>query len=410
MAKPIIQSLLDLDFYKLTMAQVAWKCFRGAPVKYSFTNRTKQVALADFIADQDLRRELESIRGLKFTAEEIAYLRESRFIPKGMFSEKFLEFLEQLQLANFQLARDGGNFQITVSGKWPEAILWETLILSAVNELYYRGLFLKKGKSRTIAWMNEGQRRLNSKIQMLMLKPAIQISDFGARRRFSRIWQEVVVENLAKKIPNQFLGTSNVFLAKKFGLRPIGTFAHELYMVLSRIYKSDEEIRDSHNIVLQVWWQEYGEPLSIALTDTYGTDFFFRDFTPEQARAWKGLRQDSGDPFAFGEKAIVFYKKFGIDPKTKIIVFSDGLDLDTIIRLYNQFDRRIQIAFGWGTNLTNDVGERALSLVVKVSESCGHGTVKLSDNLAKAMGSPKDIERFKKIFGYKGNYQEECQY
>lgn len=411
MANPIIQSLLDLDFYKLTMAQVAWKYFPNAPVKYSFTNRTKQVLLADFIEEADLRIELEQIQNLKFTAEEIAYLRESEFIPKGMFSEKFLESLENLRLADFHLSRDGGNFQIEVSGKWPEAILWETLILSAVNELYYRGLFSKEGKSRTIAWMTKGQERLNGKIRILKLRPGIKITDFGARRRFSRTWQEVVVENLAKKIPDQFLGTSNVFLAKRFGLRPIGTFAHEMYMVLSGIFhQSDKAIRASHNKVLQVWWREYGEPLSIALTDTYGTDFFFRDFKPEQARAWKGLRQDSGDPFEFGEKAIFFYEKLRINPKTKIIVFSDGLDLDRIIQLYDRFSGRIQIAFGWGTNLTNDVGAKALSLVVKVSESCGHGTVKFSDNLAKAMGSPKDIERFKKIFGYKENYQEECRY
>lgn len=408
--QPIIQSLLDLDFYKLTMAQVAWKHFPNAPVKYSFINRTKQVALADFIQEEDLRRELAYIQCLWFTPSEISYLRESRFIQRGVFSEDFLYFLSQIRLSRFDLSRDGGNYRIEVSGAWPEAILWETLILSVVNELYYRALLKKEGVLPWKAW-NEGERRIYKKIHKILDNPSIGFSDFGTRRRFSRDWQEWVVKILSEQVPSQLLGTSNVRLAKKFGLRPIGTFAHEMDMVLSGIYhESDEEIRASHNKVLRVWWEEYGWPLSIALTDTYGTDFFFRDFTPEQARDWKGLRQDSGDPLEFGEKAIAFYEKLSIDPKTKLIVFSDGLDLDMIIRLQSQFCDRIQVAFGWGTNLTNDLGFKPLSLVVKASEACGYGTVKFSDNLAKAMGSPEEVERFKKIFGYERNYEEECKY
>ena len=145
---------------------------------------------------------------------------------------------------------------------------------------------------------------------------------------------------------------------------------------------------------------QYGEPLSIALTDTYGTDFFFRDFTPEQAQAWRGLRHDSGDPFAFGEKAIAFYQGHGIDPRTKTLVFSDGLEVETILALTDRFSDRIRVVFGWGTKLTNYPGCAPLSIVVKILSSCGHGAVKLSDNLEKALGTPKDIERYMRIFGH----------
>ena len=191
----------------------------------------------------------------------------------------------------------------------------------------------------------------------------------------------------------------------------MGTNAHEEDMAMSGImHGSDDEIRNSHQKVLQEWWEEYGWALSIALTDTYGTDFFFRDMTYEQARDWKGLRQDSGDPFKFGDKAIAFYQQHGIDPREKLLVFSDGLDVDTIIRLADYFAGRIKVTFGWGTNLTNDLGFPAISIIIKLLESNGYGTVKLSDNLAKAMGKPEDIERFKRIFGYTGTTYEKVRY
>jgi nicotinate phosphoribosyltransferase len=200
-------------------------------------------------------------------------------------------------------------------------------------------------------------------------------------------------------------------MAMQYGLLPMGTMAHELFMVMAGMMaESDATIRASHNRVLQEWWAEYGSGLSTALTDTYGSDFFFRDMTAAQACVWKGLRQDSGDPIAFGEKAIAFYKRHGIDPRDKFIVFSDGLDLGTIVKLADHFAGRIRVSFGWGTNLTNDLGFEALSLVIKVIEANGRCTVKLSDNLAKATGNAPDIERFKQIFGHTVMTFEECRY
>ena len=182
-------------------------------------------------------------------------------------------------------------------------------------------------------------------------------------------------------------------------------------MIFSGIFHgSDEEIRASHQKVLDIWWQEYGEPLSIALTDTYGSDFFFRDFTEEQAQNWRGLRQDSGDSIMFGEKAIAFYNRLGIDPREKLIVFSDGLDIRKIVEIAERFTGRIKVAFGWGTNLTNDLGLKPLSLIVKAIEANGYRTVKLSDNLAKAMGDKEDIDRFIKIFEYSNTFSEALVY
>ena len=176
------------------------------------------------------------------------------------------------------------------------------------------------------------------------------------------------------------------------------------------MHGSDEEIRNSHNEVLKLWYKHYGKGLSIALTDTYGSDFFFADMSMGQAMEWKGLRQDSGNPFEFALKAINFYRARGIDPLTKLIVFSDGLDADTMIKLYRRFSSKIQVTFGWGTNLANDLGLIVLSMVVKLVESNGHGTVKLSDNIEKAIGRPEDIARFKKIFGYDSTYSSICTY
>jgi nicotinate phosphoribosyltransferase len=249
------------------------------------------------------------------------------------------------------------------------------------------------------------------KVDILRAHPHIKFSDFGTRRRFSRDWQRYIVWMASEYLPEQFLGTSNVSLAQELNCRPIGTMAHELFMIISRLNgDTDDDIRASHNRVLQEWWLEYGRSLSIALTDTFGSEFFFRDMTPEQAQAWKGLRQDSGDPIDFGERAFDFYERQDIDQRRKLIVFSDGLDVGKIVNLAEYFLGRFTTPFGWGTNLTNDCDFKALSLVVKAVEANGLGTVKLSDNLAKATGKPEDIERFKRIFGYTGESFEECRY
>ncbi|HTM68222.1 MAG TPA: nicotinate phosphoribosyltransferase [Candidatus Binatia bacterium] len=414
--KKIIRSLLDLDFYKLTMAQLAWKRHADVPVRYGFTNRTKGVALAETVREEDLRREIDHARGLRFSEEELAYLYESPFIPKGTFGEPFLGFLAGLSLPEVEIERAGDGYRIETEAPWPQAMFWETMLLGIVNELHYRSLLerdgVTRGTEREDEFWRDGCARLKAKIARLKdAAPDAKFIEFGTRRRFEAAWQGALVQILMDDLPDQLLGTSNVHLAKTLGIRPVGTFAHEMYMVYAGIDgATDEGLLASHNRVLRDWWEEYGEPLSIALTDTYGTGFFFRDMTGEQAAAWRGLRQDSGDPEAFGERAIAFYQRHGVDPATKSVVFSDGLDVEAIVRLQARFRGRIGTVYGWGTNLTNDLGYAPLSLVVKAIRSCGRPTVKLSDNPAKATGPADEVDRYKRVFGYEEGTRVECTY
>jgi nicotinate phosphoribosyltransferase len=404
---PIITSLLDLDFYKLTMGQFVYHRYADVPVKYAFNNRTRSVHLADFVSEDDLRHQLDLCRNLRFGVIETKYLERLKNDEGArLFADDYLNFLRDVQLPPYDLKTVDGQFQLEFPGPWATAIYWETIALSVINELYFRKLSLGQEEAAE----KEGLLRFMEKVDILRAHPHIKFSDFGTRRRFSKDWQDYIVGMANSYLPNQFLGTSNVFLAKKHNCRPIGTMAHELFMIISRLNgDTDDDIRASHNRVLREWWDEYGHSLSIALTDTFGSEFFFRDMTPEQAQAWKGLRQDSGDPIVFGENAFDFYERQDIDQRRKLIVFSDGLDIGKIVNLAEYFLGRFTTPFGWGTGLTNDLGFETASLVIKAAEANGRGTVKLSDNLAKAMGKPEDVERFKRIFGYTGSDFEECR-
>jgi nicotinate phosphoribosyltransferase len=408
---PIIESLLDLDFYKFTMGQLVFLKYRDVPVVYALVNRTRKVRLAEFIDAAELRAELDHVRSLRLNNSELHYLRGTNEYGERMFRESYLEFLRELQLPPYELEEVDGSFRLQFRGSWSTSIYWETVALSIVNELYYRSLMKPLSRFEKDLAFARGRMRLAEKIRVLRTKPEISFIEFGTRRRFSRYWQHYVDRILAEELPAQFLGTSSTESAMLHGLVPMGTSAHELNMVMSGImHDSDDLIRASHNRVLQDWWDLYGWGLSVAVTDTYGSEFFFRDMEESQARAWKGLRHDSGDPFEFGEKAIQFYQGHGIDPKEKLLIFSDGLDLETILALSRRFHGRVKLSFGWGTNLTNDLGFEPISIVVKAIEANGHRTVKLSDNLAKATGSREDIERFKRIFGHSHEHEEAVRY
>ena len=409
---PVITSFLDLDHYKLTMGQFVFRRYPDVPVKYAFKNRTN-VKLADIVDEKDLRKELDAVLDLQPTARELDYLRTLKNNGNRLFGEDYLQFLENIKLPGYSLKAKDGNFQIEFPGKWAEAIYWETLTLSIMNELYYRVLTRNFDKEQINDLYKTGRQNLNTKIETLKQIPDIRFLEFGTRRRFSKAWQDYVVKTLKQENSQQLTGTSNVYLAMKYQLEPRGTMAHELFMIMPGImHKNDEEIRASHNQVLTGWWDEYGYDLSIALTDTYGSDFFFKDMTKEQAVKWKGLRQDSGNPELFGNKQIEFYEAKGIDPRKKLLVPSDGLCLETIINVQNKFRGKIIPVYGWGTNLTNDLGLDSLSIVVKAAEANGYGTVKLSDNPAKAMGSKEDIARFMRIFEYDPSKYEyvRCRY
>jgi nicotinate phosphoribosyltransferase len=408
---PIIQSLLDLDFYKFTMGQLVFLKYREVPVVYSLVNRSREVRLAELIDEGELREELDHVRSLRLNNSELHYLRGTNEYGERMFREGYLEFLRGLHFPPYELEEVDGSFRLQFRGDWARCIYWETVALSIVNELYYRSLMKPLSRFERDLVFARGKMRLAEKIRLLRRQPEISFVDFGTRRRFSREWQHYVDRTLAEELPHQFLGTSSTESALLHGLVPMGTSAHELTMVMSGImHDSDDLIRASHNRVLQDWWELYGWGLSVAVTDTYGSEFFFRDMGPEQARAWKGLRHDSGDPFEFGERAIRFYQDLGIDPREKLLIFSDGLELSTIFALNRRFRDRVKLSFGWGTNLTNDMGFEPISIVVKAIEANGHRTVKLSDNLAKATGSREDIERFKRIFGHSHEREEAVRY
>lgn len=415
----IITSLLDLDFYKFTMMYFVWKFYRDVHVTYGFTNRTKSVPLARIIDIGHLRDELDSIKSLKVTKEDIAYLSgESGAIPKGMFEKGFLDDLSNLQMSDYLLDVDesGDQFIIQPDGSWFDSILWETFILSTVNELFYRYQYADDYDvlGRVGILESRGVPRLEEKVRLLREHPDITFVEFGTRRRFEKQWQLFVNAYFRTHIPNQYLGSSNVFISRILNQKPMGTMAHEIFMTLAGLNSStDEGIVGSFDTLVQQWFSLYGESLSVALTDTFGTDFFFRKFRP-YASEWKGLRHDSGDPIVFGEKAIKFYEQCGIDPKTKLLFFSDGLDVHEMVRIRNHFVGRIGFSFGVGTHFTNDVGYPTLSIVVKAIaalrgfSSIKRPLVKLSDNLAKAIGNPKEVERYKRIHGYTNEDTQEC--
>ncbi|MDD4931774.1 MAG: nicotinate phosphoribosyltransferase [Candidatus Colwellbacteria bacterium] len=408
----IINSLLDIDFYKFTMGQFILLNHSGTPVRFALKNRTTSIRLPESIDMIELTCQLDHVRKLRFTNTELHYLRGTNEYQDRMFCEKYLEFLKNLRLPPYRIDIDEkGQFILEFPGMWEEVTYWEIYALSIINELYFRSLMKGLSVFAKDCIRAKGVKRLETKIRELRKYPALKFTDFGTRRRFGREWQEYVVKSISEELPGQFIGTSNTKLAETLSLTPMGTSAHELPMVLSGImYDSDESIRASHHRALIEWWDLYGQGLSIALPDTFGTDFFFETFSKEQAEKWKGLRQDSGDPFAFGYKTISFYDKMGIDSLKKMIVFSDGLEMDKMIRLFLKFNKVINVSFGWGTNLTNDLGFPALSLVVKPIEACGHPLVKLTDNIQKAMGNPEDIEKFRKIFSYRNDFTKTCVY
>lgn len=399
----IIQSLLDLDFYKITMCQLAHKSFPNTIVEYAFKNRKSSIRLAEIIPIDRLRTEINSVKTLTLSNSQLDFLRKQE-----IFSEDFLEYLYKINrsipLSDVNISVIDGQYDIHTTGAWPIAIFWETIILSIVNELYYES---KYGTSFSYL---KGLDKLSDKIKILKQYPGIKFSDFGTRRRASQNWQALVVNKLKHTLPDtQFIGTSNVQLAMSYGLKPIGTFAHELPMIASGIwYDTDESLRASHGKILDMWYELYGKKLSTALTDTFGSKFFFEDFD-SRANDWNGLRQDSGDPFEFGENAINYYVSRGIDPMTKTIVFSDGLDLEKIIQLHIRFNGRINVVYGWGTTLTNDLGYETLSIVMKAVRANGNELVKLSDNLNKATGSEAVLSRYKYVFGYTNTQAEDCK-
>lgn len=395
-----------LDYYKPTMSQLDYEQHPDVEVTFTFKNRGQQ-RIEDYVSVNALQERLDIIRERGWQEEEIDYF-ASLLSSDGdrVFSDDTLGYLKSNQLPPVNVWHDEDKDDLAIDGSGPSALVtfWETIIMSEVNEMYFENYVTTHGLNLMEIY-DEGERRLSEKIDILRANPDIKIADFGTRRHFSLRWQRHVLERLQTECPENFIGTSNVALARTLKAKPIGTFAHEMPMVWAGIADAKgEDIRSSHRKFLELWYEKYGVDLSTALTDTFGTDFFFDNFTDEQAENWRGLRHDSGDPIEFGERAIAFYEDKGIDPLSKTIVFSDGLDIDKIVELHQRFNDRVGLVFGWGTTLTNDLGLRPLNVVAKAThvrllDGSEADTVKLSDDPGKHTGSEQKVEEYQHVFG-----------
>lgn len=386
----------DLDYYKLTMGNVILERHPAAEVTFTLKNRNHAQPLSEYVDKEQLQARLDTIRGTGFSGEEILFLAGLQSQDgDARFDQYYLDHLEHISLPPVAITLDEtGDLAINTTGPWADVSLWETVVMSEVNELYYQRLMEQHGLSIDDLY-EQGDRRLDEKVAKLQQYPDIKFADFGTRRRFSFGWHEHVISRLKQAMPQQFTGTSNPWFAYKYGLQPIGTFAHEMPMVYAALEDAETgRPLDGHADMLRDWQSHYDGDLSIALTDTFGSDFFFTDFDGEQAASWNGLRHDSGNPFEFAEKAIAFYQTHDIDPMTKTIVFSDGLDVDTIIQLHLYCKDRVQTTFGWGTNLMNDLGVPANNFVMKATAANGTATVKLSDDIGKHTGPQDFVDRY----------------
>jgi len=389
----IITSLLDTDLYKFTMMQVVLHHFPGAHVEYRFNCRNKGIDLRPYI--DDIREEIAWLCTLRFRERELDYLRSMRFIKSD-----FVDFLGIFQLNTKWItvtpAPDrGGAIDITIRGPWLHTILFEIPVLAIVNEVYFRA-------TQPVPDYQEGRKRLRAKIELIRKDAemaGVRIADYGTRRRFSRTWQDEVLLTLKEQLRENMAGTSNVMYAQRHNLIPLGTMAHEYLQACQAL---GPRLRDSQTFGFEMWAKEYRGDLGIALSDVYGIDAFLRDFDMYFCKLFDGARHDSGDPIIWGERLIEHYRKNRVDPRTKTLVFSDSLDFPRVAELYKRFKDRAIVAFGVGTNLTNDLGYSPLNIVIKLVKCNGQPVAKLSDSPEKNMcDDPAYLAYLRQVFEIK---------
>ena len=402
---PIVRSLIDDDFYKLLMCQSVFQSHPDTHVKFSLINRTKSVKMAELIDEGELREQLDHIRSLSLNRGESTWLRGNTFYGKRqMFRSDFMEWFENMRLPEYHLEKRDGQYELTFEGKWCEVMLWEIPALAVLMELRSRAVLDSMGKFELQVLYARAMTRVWEKVERLRGVENLRIADFGTRRRHSFLWQDWCVQAMREGLGEKFVGTSNCKIAMMRDIEAIGTNAHELPMVYSALAKTDDALRQAPYQVLEDWQEEHDGNLRIILPDTYGTEGFL-NHAPDWLAGWTGIRIDSGDPATGAENAIKWWKQRGEDPLDKLVIFSDGLDVEKIIELHRQFDGRVRVSFGWGTLLTNDFrglvpdgGLDPFSIVCKAVEADGSPTVKLSDNPGKAMGPADEIERYKRVF------------
>jgi nicotinate phosphoribosyltransferase len=437
---PITRSLLDTDFYKLLMLQFIWKNFPTTRASFSLINRSTDVRLADLIDIHQLHEQLNQTRKRRFHKSELIWLAGNTFYGRrGIFEPAFLEWLERdFRLSDCELSVDNGQFSLVFHGLWTETTMWEIYALSTISELKTRSSLKRLSEFELDVLYSRAKTKLWEKMARLRGVPGLNVSDFGTRRRHSFLWQEYAVKAMSDVLGNgTFKGTSNTYLAYKHDLEAIGTNAHELPMALAAMARDDEELQASQYRLLELWQQTYQGELLILLPDTFGTTQFLRE-APDWVTSWTGQRADSKDPFVAGDEYIDWLKERGCDPRQKLFIASDALDVDAILALHAHFagtprngaspgdfrqasdflderkwipQRRIRFSSGWGTLLTNDFRDcnphgdgsfDPVNLVCKLNDADGRPAVKLSDNFQKALGPAAEIERYRRVFGLAG--------
>ncbi len=387
----IITSLLDTDLYKFTMMQVVLHHFPAAHAEYRFKCRNRGIDLVPYL--DEIRAEIHSLCQLRFTDAELDYLRQMRFIKSDFVDFLALFHLNPKYIEIEAAPQQNGEIEIRIAGPWLHTILFEIPVLAIVNEVYFRNTQREPD-------YREGRARLREKITLLGAEPEFadcKIADYGTRRRFSKTWHEEVALTLRDELGPQFAGTSNVHYAMKHGITPLGTMAHEYLQACQAL---GPRLRDSQTFGFEMWAKEYRGDLGIALSDVYGIQAFLRDFDMYFCKLFDGARHDSGDPFEWGEMMIRHYEANRCDPRTKVLVFSDALDIPKVMQLYERFRGRCKLAFGVGTNLTNDLGYTPLQIVIKMVRCNGQPVAKLSDSPGKSMCDDKAyLAYLRQVFG-----------
>lgn len=371
----MVRSLLDTDLYKFTMNQCIFHQHTDLSGVYCFKCRNEDVVFTQEMLDE-INAQIDLLCDLRFTEDELMYLRNIRFIK-----DDYVEFLRLWHPIRDYVSTNlnDGKLEITVTGPLFSAMQFEIYLLEIVNETYFRMTYDYE------ALEYSAYERLNKKIEAFNSgKYTFKFAEFGCRRRLSSEWEEIAVMLLATQVKNKnMVSTSNVYLAKKFNLTPVGTYAHEYVQMFQGI--DEIPLAYTNHYALESWYKEYKGDLGTALTDTLGTDLFLLDFDRANANNYTGVRHDSGDPYAWGEKIIEHYKSYGIDPKTKTLLFSDSLNFDKAQALYDYFKDKAKVSFGIGTFVANDTDVEPLNIVIKLQYVNGRPVAKISDAPGKSM-------------------------
>ena len=393
----IINSLLETDMYKFSMGQTIFHQFTSYKTTWTFKCRNKDVHFTDEMVEE-IKEQVQAFCQLRFTEEELEYLDNITWI-KGTYVD-FLR-LWQPRYEEFTITTDAPcGLAIDAAGTWLNTSMYEIPVLAIVNEVYFRMAYDYD------VLLKQFKRRLDEKVRLLE-EDTYRLSDFsefGLRRRLSAEAQEMAVKAIAEvELPadSHFIGTSNVYLAKKFNLKPVGTMAHEWIMCTGQGNHKHNPAY-SNWYALDAWVKEYGILNGIALTDTITTDCFLRDFQLTYATLFSGVRHDSGDPYEWGDKMIAHYNSLGINPRTKTLLFSDSLDFERATALYDYFKDKAKVAFGIGTFISNDTDEEALNIVMKTTKCTGMDVAKISDVAGKGMcKNPDYVDYLNRCIDYR---------